>query len=113
MKGKNFSLKVTNKKKQVKLGHTNFMRVYYDFLPKFSSYGDRASLISGYKHMVNLAVCNRKNPGRRSKNQDYYNGKQGYPSSQNYNPRDEGYNENRDPYARPDYYANNRPRTMG
>lgn len=73
MKGKNFSLKVTNKKKQVKLGHTNFMRVYYDFLPKFSSYGDRASLISGYKHMVNMAVCNRKNPGRRSENQDYYN----------------------------------------
>ena len=31
----------------------------------------------------------------------------------NYNQRDGDYNGNRDPYARPDYYANNRPRTMG
>ena len=73
MKGKNFSLKITNKRKQVKLGHTNFMRIYYDFLPKFSSSGDRKSLISGYKHMINLAVCNKRNPNRRSENQDYYN----------------------------------------
>ena len=51
------------------------------------------------------------------KNQEYYNEKQGtndyYPSSQNYIQRDERNNLNRDPYARPDYYANNRPRTMG
>ena len=30
----------------------------------------------------------------------------------NYNQRDGDYNGNRDPYARPDYYANNKPRTM-
>ena len=41
------------------------------------------------------------------KNQDYNNGKQ---TPNNYYPqRDEGFNRNRDPYARPDYYANNRP----
>jgi len=41
------------------------------------------------------------------KNQDYNNGKQ---TPNNYYPqRDDGFNRNRDPYARPDYYANNRP----
>ena len=33
-----------------------------------------------------------------------------YPNSQNFNQRDDGFNRNRDPYARPDYYANNRPK---
>ena len=61
-----------------------------------------------YNYMGNQEVNNYED----YKNQDYYNGKQGYPSSQNYNPRDEGYNENRDPYARPDYYANNKQRSM-
>ena len=48
------------------------------------------------------------------KNQDYYNGKQNLnnPSSQIYNQREENNNGNREPYTRPDYYANNRPRTM-
>jgi len=41
------------------------------------------------------------------KNQDYNNGKQ---TPNNYYPqREDGFNRNRDPYARPDYYANNRP----
>ena len=41
------------------------------------------------------------------KNQDFNNGKQ---TPNNYYPqRDDGFNRNRDPYARPDYYANNRP----
>ncbi len=41
------------------------------------------------------------------KNQDYNNGKQ---TPNNYYPQSEdGFNRNRDPYARPDYYANNRP----
>ena len=49
------------------------------------------------------------------KNQEYYSGKQGENDyySQNYIQRDERNNLIRDPYARPDYYANNRPRTMG
>ena len=51
------------------------------------------------------------------KNEEYYNRKQSpneyYPKSENYNPRDRDYYSNRDPYERPDYYENNRPRTMG
>ena len=50
------------------------------------------------------------------KNQEYNNRKQipndYYPTPQNFNQRDDNYNGNRDPYARPDYYANNRQRTM-
>ena len=47
------------------------------------------------------------------KNQEFYNEKQ-VPNDYYAQPqRNENYNGNRDPYARPDYYANNRPRTMG
>ena len=47
------------------------------------------------------------------KNQEFYNEKQ-VPNDYYSQPqRNENYNGNRDPYARPDYYANNRPRTMG
>ena len=51
------------------------------------------------------------------KNPECNNGKQTpkdyYPSQNIFNERDINYNGNRDPYARPDYYANNRQRTMG
>ena len=51
------------------------------------------------------------------KNQEYNNGIQTsnnyYPSSQNFNQKNGNLNANRDVYARPDYYANNRPRTKG
>ena len=48
------------------------------------------------------------------KNQEYYNEKQREKDyHENYIQRDKRNNVIRDPYARPDYYANNRPRTMG
>jgi hypothetical protein len=44
------------------------------------------------------------------KNQGYNNERP--ITSPDYNPRDGDYNKNRDPYARPDYYANNRSRAL-
>ena len=47
------------------------------------------------------------------KNQEYYNEKQG-PNEYYAQPqKNENFYGKRDPYARPDYYATNRPRTMG
>ena len=44
------------------------------------------------------------------KNQGYNNERP--ITSPDYNQRDGDYNRNRDPYARPDYYANNRSRAL-
>ncbi len=73
MQGANFSLKVTNKIKSVKLGNTNFMRVYFDFLPTFRSHGGSESLVSGYSHLLYLMRKSVRSPGQISKNRWYYN----------------------------------------
>ena len=70
-----------------------------------------------FERQYNYISNQEQNNYEDYKNQEYNNGKQTpndfYPTSQNYNQRDGNYNRNRDPYERPDYYANNRPRTMG
>ena len=83
----------------------------------YSEPGRYQNMRNDFDRQYNYMGKEEQNNYEDYKNQDYNNGKQTpngyYPSPHNFNEKDTNYNGNRDPYARPDYYANNRQRTMG